>query len=454
MKTCARLTAVAVLTIAAGILPAWTADRNKEPACEVRVNTDPAGAMITCDGKLRDASPLVLTDLLPGEHLIVAVKEGYNETRKTFTLSQDQRLLLDLKMERTTGLVLIHSDPAGAEIKIDGVSRGKTPLFIDDLPPGIHRANMLLAGFQPKDIEINVADRSPLRISVNLASDSATLTVKSTPDGASVSINGIDRGKTPCAIDKVQQGEVTVDLTLDGCEPYHSKLKLTAGQTEEINVSLNELPAELAVISIPDKARVYVNNQARGQTPLTMPALPPGAYRVRVEQKGYEAMARDVTLRRAQKVTEEFRLVRNAGIFEITTEPAGVKVFIDGEEAGTTKAKPDTTDLVSLALTIDLLTNGKHQVQASKEGYDNDSFEITIEKDKSTTIHKKLKRKFIKDYWVRTPDTTYEGMLLSIDQISGDIKLELAPGIIRTVPLAQIRGNGYLKAGNEDSPRQ
>ena len=65
--------------------------------------------------------------------------------------------------------------------------------------------------------------------------------------------------------------------------------------------------ASLRVVSIPEKARVYVKDEFRGVTPLNLPNLQPGSYRVRVELPGFETDARTIELPRGGAKTEEFR---------------------------------------------------------------------------------------------------------------------------------------------------
>ncbi len=69
----------------------------------------------------------------------------------------------------------------------------------------------------------------------------------------------------------------------------------------------------LRIESEPSGARVSVNGQAKGQTPLRLAELPFGSYQVRVEQKGYDAQTREVTLRAGSAAgVLQFALVRAA----------------------------------------------------------------------------------------------------------------------------------------------
>ncbi|HXK08315.1 MAG TPA: TonB family protein [Vicinamibacteria bacterium] len=97
----------------------------------------------------------------------------------------------------------------------------------------------------------------------------------------------------------------------------------------------------LRVESEPAGARVRVNGEVRGETPLQLPGLALGAYQVRVDLRGYDPQSRDVTLDGASPSAElRLTLARAAapasGAADIVSTPAGASVSIDGRPAGAT----------------------------------------------------------------------------------------------------------------------
>jgi TonB family protein len=96
----------------------------------------------------------------------------------------------------------------------------------------------------------------------------------------------------------------------------------------------------LLVESEPAGARVSVNGEDRGETPLRLSDLALGTYDVRVERDGFEAQARPVTLSEgAADGTLRFVLARPAplqGEADIVSTPSGASVSVDGRPVGTT----------------------------------------------------------------------------------------------------------------------
>jgi len=419
------------VSMLAGVLILVAAD--KEQGAQIRVVTDPPEAVVYCDGVLKDPAPLVISDLSAGEHLLTAVKQGYKDARKTVSLIDGQKAAIEMKLEPIHGLVLVYSTPSGADVQIDGADRGKTPLLVHNLPLGKYRLKVNSQGYAAKEIDLGIKDRIPMKLDINLSSDSAMIDLSSQPAGADVTLNGIAKGKTPCIIDRIPAGSCQLELLMDGYAPYKQTLNLQAGQQEKMTAVLKVIPSELQVVSIPAKARVYVENQFRGEAPVTLQNLEPGEYRVRAELIGCEPLARTVKLERNQKLVEEFRLTRDCGVLEITTEPAGVKVLLDGKESGVTAAKASETDRVSEPLAIDFLSAGAHQVQLTKKGYYDAAFEVQIEKEKTLTRHVPLKQRFIPDCEIKTTkDEVFRGVLVDVDP-QGNLRLEIKPGIFKNI---------------------
>ncbi len=405
---------------------------------QIRVNSSPSGASLFINGQAWDATPTTVTRLASGAHLLELRKEGYRTARRTVVLLPGRRAAVDITMEPLNALILVESVPPSAEVEINGNFRGVTPLLLTDVPLGTHRLLFRAPGFQPKTMEVSAMDRIPRRVQALLTSDAATLSVVSTPTGATVFVNGARQGETPCTVDRVPAGEANIELTLEGFYPHREKRALRAGDALTIDVALRPQPSVVRVVSIPDGARVYLNDEYAGVTPMVISNLPPGAHRVRAEAKGHEPAARTVRVPPAGAITEEFRLTRNSGTLILVTEPAGVEVFVDGERQGVTISA--VSAVVSDPFVVDWLPRGPHTVQLARTGYTHSPVRIQIESGQVVNLHEKMTRRFIPDTLVRTgiqPQDVRTGALIR-QHPNGDIVLETAPGITVTIRKAEI----------------
>lgn len=425
---------IAILTI----LALAAAARAPADTTQVRVNTTPPDALLTVDGIPRDRSPATLTGLAPGTHLLIARLAGHREARQSFSLLAGQKLAIDLQLEELRGLVLVQSSPTGAEVHVGEAFRGHTPLLLPDFPLGKHRVRVSLQGYIAKDLDVEVNDRIPRRVQADLVADSATIDFTSEPAGAEVLINGAARGRTPVRVERVPSGTVEVALRLDGHAEYTERLQVKAGESIKVDATLAARPGSLTVITDPAQARIYIDDQFRGESPLSLADVPPGSHRVRVERRGFEPDARTVTVKADASATEEFRLVSNSGVLVLVTEPPGVKVLVDGIEVGETAAAE--AGLISQALKVEYLGRGEHTLQLAKPGYSFRPRRFTVEIGQAVTLHEKLTRLFIPDILVRTAPGeggTRTGVLLR-EYPNGDLEVEVRPGVIDRIKGADV----------------
>jgi len=137
------------------------------------------------------------------------------------------------------------------------------------------------------------------------------------------------------------------------------------------------------VESEPAGATVSVNGEAKGPTPLDLESLAFSKYEIRLELKGYETRTRSVELT-AENPKGELKVVlpKTApaqGIADVLSTPFGASVTIDGKKVGQTP------------LADFKLPPGVHQVEMSREGYEDWIGSVKVEPGKRTRIDQTLK---------------------------------------------------------------
>ena len=86
------------------------------------------------------------------------------------------------------------------------------------------------------------------------------------------------------------------------------EISLSPGEVRDVRIPLEPMPGTLRIVSIPEGARVYVNDEFMGESPYTLADAKPGTYRVRLDLKGCDSNARDITIEKGATLTEEFRM--------------------------------------------------------------------------------------------------------------------------------------------------
>jgi PEGA domain len=116
---------------------------------------------------------------------------------------------------------------------------------------------------------------------------SAELFVSSEPSGATLFVDGVEKGITGDVI-KLQPGTHTLEVRLEGYSPERQIIELIEGRgIQFMPFVLRAAPGgSLQVFSVPS-AEVFVDDKLVGVTPLTVSALP-GTHQIRLQRPGFE----------------------------------------------------------------------------------------------------------------------------------------------------------------------
>ena len=147
------------------------------------------------------------------------------------------------------GWLLVRTSPPGATVTVEGVDRGRTPLSLQDVPYGTHRVGIEAPGYGFETREVTL---------------SAAATV------AALSVELVRSGVSPAAETRPPAP----------AEPATPPAPVIAGAGAGTTGSV-------FVESRPAGARVLIDGEHAGLTPIVVADLPPGRLEVRIEQDGY-----------------------------------------------------------------------------------------------------------------------------------------------------------------------
>jgi CRISPR/Cas system-associated exonuclease Cas4 (RecB family) len=134
------------------------------------------------------------------------------------------------------------------------------------------------------------------------------LLVRTSPAGARVKVDGNDRGVSPLTLRDLALREYAVEVSRTGYAPETRRIRLTERQpTRSLEIALRAASAGAAAASPPGRAslelatrppgaRVYVDGQLIGTTPLRMVDVAPGTKAVSFELTGYAKWTATVTI--------------------------------------------------------------------------------------------------------------------------------------------------------------
>jgi hypothetical protein len=126
--------------------------------------------------------------LLPGEHLIAARQDGYQDFTQKILVQPGQTQVVRVAMEKgltgplpnVTATIKITVNPSRAAVFVDGLFVGHVGEFEGVgrgmlVVPGTHRIKVALPGYQTFETDINVIANQKLEIKTDLAKSDAPL---------------------------------------------------------------------------------------------------------------------------------------------------------------------------------------------------------------------------------------------------------------------------------------
>jgi hypothetical protein len=268
------------------------------------VKTVPSAARVILNAgneRREQAAPATFEPLRPGSYEVEASTPGYFAKTNTVRLAAGEDRTLTLELEELRAKVAVKTEPAGAQVYLDGVLQLEhTPATQLLASLGNHEVGVELEGYRRQTRQIRASSADPLLVDFGrLVPKSATLTIRSTPSYATITLRGKGRpitSTTPQSFEVKPPGQCTIEVALAGYEPVTQTVTLTDGDKKEIDIPLKARRVTLRVQTDPTGASIYVGGTWRGTTSGDL-QLDPGSYDIELRKEGYRPKSRQVDLK-------------------------------------------------------------------------------------------------------------------------------------------------------------
>ncbi|HEU5400170.1 MAG TPA: PEGA domain-containing protein [Terriglobales bacterium] len=255
-------------SVAAAATPTARKAKPKLTTGDLQIVSEPAGAHVDIDGQTRPewVTPFLADKLPAGKHTVTYTMPNFGTEKRTADVVAGKKGTVDAKLATTIGTVKVASTPAGSDITLNGHPTGqKTPATLN-LPPGNHVIKLHKDGFQDATENVTVALGQTQNVSGKLqavpvtatsapaaakpngtgkeanpfakigrffrggGTERGTLSIKTTPPGAKVTLNGeASSSVTPVKIE-TKTGKYKVELELDGYQKIEREVTVEKGK--------------------------------------------------------------------------------------------------------------------------------------------------------------------------------------------------------------------------------
>jgi hypothetical protein len=308
------IAAAAIVILAAGGFFGWRALRTTTPPVQMgslSVQTNPPGAAVFVDGVAHGNTPARVS-LKAGAHILELRGRGVPRSIPvTIAAGAELSQYLELPQTPTVGSLLVQSDPAGAQVFVDGVDHGKAPASVTDLTPGEHDVELRVAGGQPvhqrvvieagvtASVLTPVATTAPGPVS-GWMSMKAPVTIEVRENGKLLGTSDTDRIMLASGRHEVELSNETLG--------YHATRAVVVPPGKVASVTV-ELPQGVINLNAAPWAEVFIDGRRVGETPIGNLPVTIGPHEVvfRHPQLGEKRQAVSVTLNAPVRVSVDMK---------------------------------------------------------------------------------------------------------------------------------------------------
>jgi serine/threonine-protein kinase len=205
------------------------------------VRSDPPGAEVQVDGSPLGRTP-VSAEFATGVRRLRVFLPGYQEHAQEVRLDEPREYAFDLTLQRLVreGSLRIETNPAGADVFLNGEPRGVTPFELK-IPPGDHIVKLRLENHEEWQQRFRVEDGQDLPLSVDLQPvvKESILSLTSAPSSASVFVDGASKGKTPVRL-RLPPGDYRVQLKLRSYKDWETRVQLVEAREYPLKATLTK----------------------------------------------------------------------------------------------------------------------------------------------------------------------------------------------------------------------
>lgn len=143
----------------------------------IQVTSNPALASVFVNdiyyGDTKPGTPIIVSGLSPGSYAVKGTLTGYNDAITSTVVNAGMATTVSFSLtpvtpDVTTAALKVASAPSGAQVYVDNVLAGITPVTIPDIPPGIHEVKVTLPDYYDHRVSVDLSAGETGSIDVNL----------------------------------------------------------------------------------------------------------------------------------------------------------------------------------------------------------------------------------------------------------------------------------------------
>ncbi len=321
----------------------------------IMLRSDPTGAKIFLnDNDIGEVTPYQgILDV--GSYRYRLVKDDYHVYEGSFEINSEKTTRLDNDLKPAFGTLVINTNPQGATIYINDLNtRETTPASLYRIPSGKHTLLLEKESYHSLEQDFEIEDEKTTRLTLDLVAGYGTVGIRIYPDDAGIYVDGSFK-KTGFYSGQLSAGTHEIEFKLDKYYTERRWINITEGSEERISDTLNPIMGSISIMVDPPETRVYLDGEYKGLSPLVIPDLLIGEYKLELREVGFANLKKNVEVKENQVTSLNEKMFDGYNI-RLESDPDKALVIKDGKEIGITPA-----DIILLP--------GNHLITLQKQFY-------------------------------------------------------------------------------------
>jgi hypothetical protein len=246
------------------------------PETKLIIKTNPSGAKIQLDYKNIGTTPLTLENIKPGSHFLTLIMYGYRRIEKKISVEAGKENTIDEQLMALVGLLAVKTKPPGASVLLDDSEYlGHTPLQKSSIVIGRHSIKVSLPGYGEVTRKFKIKYGEEKKYVITLNPEPGSLSIATTPPGATIYINGKKRGQSNTSIE-LAGGAYELRVKKADYKTINRQVKVEPGQTKHLNLTLvDTIQTKLSIKTKPSQSNILLDGEKIGQTPFVVKKIEP-----------------------------------------------------------------------------------------------------------------------------------------------------------------------------------
>lgn len=221
--------------------PAWA---------DVTMTSVPIGAAIFVDDEERGVTPATI-EVLQGEHQIQIRQDGFKTWQTEINAIAGEPMELPVaRLITADGQITITSQPAGANVTVDGRYLGQTPLEVALRPDKSYEVVLSKVGFQTASRQIDVDADEDISLNTTLEPLLGVIRLQVEPGDGELFVDGESRGSPNQRLELPARNH-DIEIRTPGFATYSTTVTPKPGLSQQLLVQL-QTEQEAQIASIPE----------------------------------------------------------------------------------------------------------------------------------------------------------------------------------------------------------